>query len=123
MKRVVAVGLLLALVFSVQGVLAGSTSGQVMLHFTYQPPGMSPLFFVHISSSAVNPASCGSQTISANRWVTRIDTPGGKAHMAMIIAAKLAGKSVSISGKGGTGYANPCEDWGDTEGIFAVYGE
>jgi len=122
MKRVVAVALLLTLVSSVQGVLAGTTSGQVLQHFTYQPPGAPPLFFVHISSSAVNPASCGNTTLNANRWVTRIDTPGGKAHMVMVLAAKLAGKPVSIGGKGGN-VANPCEDWGDTEGIYSVVAE
>jgi hypothetical protein len=123
MKRVVAVVLVLVLVFNIQAVLAGTTSGQVLQYFTYQPPGMSPLFFVHISAAASNPASCGTTTISGNRWVTRIDTAAGKAHMAMILAAKLAGKSVTIWGKGGTGYTNPCEDWGDTEGIFAVVGD
>src|SRR4051812_13630738 len=117
MIRTVVAGLLLA-VSSVHAVSAGTTSGQVLQHFTYQPPGMSPLFFVHISSAAVNPATCGTTTVSGNRWVTRIDTPGGKAHMAMILTAKLAGKSVTIWGKGGSGYTNPCEDWGDTEGIF-----
>jgi len=91
MIRAVVAGLLLA-VSSVQAVFAGTTSGQVLQHFTYQPAGVSPLFFVHISSSAVNPATCGSTTISANRWVTRIDTPAGKSHMAMILAARLAGR-------------------------------
>jgi hypothetical protein len=118
MVRAVVVGLLLA-ASNAPAVFAGTTSGQVLQHFTYQPPGVSPLFFVHISSSAVNPATCGSTTISANRWVTRIDSPAGKAHMAMILAAKLAGKPVTIWGKGGN-YPNPCEDWGDTEGIFGV---
>jgi hypothetical protein len=123
MNRAVVVALLLPLMFNIQAAFAGTTNGQVVQHFTYQPPGSSPLFFVHISTAASNPAGCGTTTMNSNRWVTRIDTAAGKAHMAMILAAKLAGKPVTIWGKGGTGYTNPCEDWGDTEGIFAVVGD
>jgi hypothetical protein len=100
--------------------MAGSTTGTVVKYFTFDWPGVPPLLFVFISSSSSNPAPCGATTSSSNRWVTRTDTAAGKANMAVIMLAKAMGNPITISGKGGL-IANPCEDWGDTESIHAVF--
>jgi len=112
----------LALTLACSSASAGDTTGQIRQVFTFEYPGVPPLFFVLIGSGA-GPASCGPLTTAQNRWVTRTDTPAGKAHMVTVLMAKAMGRSVSISGKGnpGSGWPNGCDTWGDTESIHAVF--
>jgi hypothetical protein len=112
-------GLFVLLVLCPPTVFAGSTSGTVVQYFTFEWPGVPPLFFVYISSNSANAAACGATTVNSNRWVTRADTAAGKAHMVAIMLAKTTGKKVMIVGKAGY-IGNPCEDWGDTESIHMV---
>ena len=112
--------LLLAFGCSMAG--AAQTTGPVTQFFTFDYPNTPGLLFVFVGTGA-GPASCGISTSGQNRWVTRTDTPAGKAHMAVILAAKLMGRPVKIIGKGetGSGWPNGCDVWGDTESIHAVF--
>jgi hypothetical protein len=108
-----------AFAFACPVVEAGSASGTITGYFTYDWPNTPPLLFVFISGTPSSPAACGSYTASSNRWVTRLDTPMGKAHMAVILAAKMTGRSVTVVGKDGV-FPNGCDFWGDTESLRYV---
>lgn len=105
--------------FSSSLALAGETIGKVNSYHTYDWPSHQPLLFVYMDSAPSNVPGCASATTSVKRWVTRTDTPGGKAHMATLMLAKAMGQTIYIRGRAGY-YANPCEDWPDTESIQMI---
>jgi len=76
-----------------------------------QSTGPHVFFVVFNVTVSGAPPPCATQTM---RFVADLNTPGGQGMMAAILAAQMAGRNVSIMGRGS------CDIWSDTESMAYV---
>jgi hypothetical protein len=68
-------------------------------------------FFVYLSATITGSPTCATQT---TRFAIDPDTPGGKAQVAAILAAQIAGRTINAVGRG------VCDIWPGTESLDYV---
>jgi hypothetical protein len=88
---------------------AGTVEGTISHLYQRSSDG---LVILYVSGTASGRPTCAASTVY---WIVKDEnSSAGKGHFAMLLAAKIAGKSVRIVG------ANTCVRWGDGEDINYV---
>jgi hypothetical protein len=104
------------------GLLTGpAQAGRVYGHVVSLLADESDSYFVYLDQPVVNPAACGTQTASTNRFVVQPSTPGGQAQIATVLEAMALGRPLWVVGRGDFPASYPasaqCNIWPDTESV------